>query len=81
VVFGVLFLVLWALLLFVLHSDKCLDLGGSYDRHSLTCRGVAAGFPSFKEFIAQPRILLLSILPSAAMAFILSRLAGRLTRA
>ena len=77
--FGLIFLILWAFLLVVLHSDRCLHLGGAYAPSRLACTG-PADFPSFLEFSLQPRIFLLSAVLSAGTASVLYGLFDRFTR-
>lgn len=78
--FGLIFVILWVFLLVVLHSDRCLHLGGSYAPTRLSCTGVPADFPSFLRFSVQPQILFLSVALSAGTASVLHRLFQRFTR-
>ena len=78
--FALIFLILWVFLLVVLHSDRCLHLGGAYSPRRLSCTGGPADFPSFLEFSLQPRIFLLSAVLSAGTASVLYGLFGRFTR-
>jgi hypothetical protein len=78
--FGLIFVILWGFLLVVLHSDRCLHLGGSYAPIRLSCTGAPADFPSFLRFIFQPQILFLSIALSAGTASVVHGLFNRFTR-
>lgn len=78
--FALIFVILWGFLLVVLHSDRCLHLGGSYAPSRLTCTGGPADFPSFLRFSLQPQILLLSVALSAGTASVLHGLFNRFTR-
>jgi hypothetical protein len=77
--FGLIFVILWGFLLVVLHSDRCVHLGGAYAPTRLSCTGVA-DFPSFLRFSVQPQILFLSVALSAGTASVLHRLFNRFTR-
>lgn len=78
--FALIFVILWVFLLVVLHSDRCLHLGGAYVLTRLACTGGAADFPSFLQFSLQPHILFLSVALSAGTASVLHRLFNRFTR-
>jgi hypothetical protein len=80
VTFGLIFVILWGFLLVVLHSDRCLHLGGSYAPTRLSCTGAPADFPSFVRFSLQPPILFLSVALSAGTASVIHRLFNRFTR-
>ncbi len=78
--FAVIFVILWGFLLVVLHSDRCLHLGGAYSPVRLSCTGAPGDFPSFLEFSLQPRIFLLSAVLSAGTASVLYGLFDRFVR-
>ncbi len=78
--FALLFVILWVFLLVVLHSDRCLHLGGSYAPSRLSCTGAPADFPSFLRFSFQPQIFFLSIALSAGTASVVHGLFNRFTR-
>jgi hypothetical protein len=78
--FALIFVILWGFLLVVLHSDRCLHLGGAYTPSRLSCTGGPADFPSFPQFSLQPQILFLSIVLSAGTASVIYRLFSRFIR-
>jgi len=78
--FALIFVILWGFLLVVLHSDRCLHLGGSYAPSRLSCTGGPADFPPFLQFCLQPQILFLSLVLSAGTASVIHRLMSRFTR-
>jgi len=78
--FALIFVILWAFLLVVLHADRCLHLGGAYAPIRLTCTGGPGDFQSFLEFSLQPRIFLLSAVLSAGTASVLYGLFDRFVR-
>ncbi len=78
--FGLIFAIVWGSLLVVLHSDRCLHLGGSYAPIRLSCTGGPADFPSFLQFSLQPQILFSSVALSAGTASVIHRLFNRFTR-
>jgi hypothetical protein len=78
--FGLIFVILWGFLLVVLHSDRCLHLGGAYAPSRLSCTGGPADFPSFLRFSLQPQIFFLSIALSAGSASVIHQLFNRFIR-
>jgi len=77
--FALIFVILWGFLLVVLHSDRCLHLGGSYAPSRLSCSAGPADFPSFLQFSLQPQILFLSLALSAGTASVIHRVMSRFT--
>ena len=77
---ALIFVILWGFLLVVLHSDRCLHLGGAYAPSRLSCTGGPADFPSFLQFSLQPQILFLSMVLSAGTASVIYRLFNRFIR-
>lgn len=78
--FALIFEILWAFLLVVLHSDRCLHLGGAYAPSRLSCTGGPADFPSFLRFSLQPQIFFLSIALSVGAASVVYGLFRRFIR-
>jgi hypothetical protein len=78
--FALIFGILWGFLLVVLHSDRCLHLGGAYALSKLSCTGGPAAFPSFLQFSLQPQIIFLSMALSAGTASVIYRLFNRFIR-
>ena len=78
--FALIFVILWGFLLVVLHSDRCLHLGGSYAPSRLSCSAGPPDFPSFLQFSLQPQILFLSLALSAGTASVIHRVMSRFTR-
>lgn len=78
--FALIFVILWAFLLVVLHSDRCLLLGGAYAPSRLSCTGGPADFPSFLRFSLQPQIFFLSIALSVGAASVVYGLFRRFIR-